>query len=418
MTPLPLGTAAGTEAAQTPRSQATPQPAPPDGEPSEHPPGTRPAGAPPSGARPSGAPPSGAHPSGAQPSGAQPSGAHPFGERPFGERRFGERRPSVRSRAISGALRLGVFPFLHHVPGRARGLRTARSTVDAASLLMRHTQRVRVRPLYDPQVEVAGVRRPVVGEWVVTRGAEEESPPGAILYLHGGGYVVCSPRTHRPITSRLALDTGLPVLAARYRLAPEHPFPAPLEDALAAYRWLLTRGIPASGIVVAGDSAGGHLAAALTAEICRAGLPRPAGTVLFSPWVDLTCELSTRAQHGTRDAYISASAAQRVARLVVGPAGFDDPRLALLTCGWDEAPPVLIQVGGAEVLRPEAEALAEALAAAGADCELQVWKGQMHVFQILNRVLPEANAAMRETARFVRDVTAGADAALGAGAVA
>lgn len=382
VTPLPLGTAAGTEAAPTPRSQAAPRPAPSDGAPSE------------------------------RPSGDLRS------ERASGGRPFGDRRPSVRSRAISGALRLGVFPFLHHVPGHARGLRTARSTVEAASLLMRHTQRVRVRPLYDPQVEVAGVRRPVVGEWVVTRGAEEETPPGAILYLHGGAYVVCSPRTHRPITSRLALDTGLPVLAARYRLAPEHPFPAPLEDALAAYRWLLTRGIPASGIVVAGDSAGGHLAAALTAEICRAGLPRPAGTVLFSPWVDLTCELSTRAQRGTRDAYISASAAQRVARLVVGPAGFDDPRLALLTCGWDEAPPVLIQVGGAEVLRPEAEALAEALAAAGADCELQVWKGQMHVFQILNRVLPEANAAMRETARFVRTVTAGADAAHATGAVA
>jgi acetyl esterase/lipase len=91
---------------------------------------------------------------------------------------------------------------------------------------------------------------------------------------------------------------------------------------------------------------------------------------------------------------------------VVGPAGFDDPRLALLTCAWTDTPPVLIQVGGAEVLRPEAEALADALTAAGADCELQVWKGQMHVFQILNRVLPEASAAMRDAARFIASVTA------------
>ncbi|MFF0525903.1 alpha/beta hydrolase [Actinomadura nitritigenes] len=317
---------------------------------------------------------------------------------------------SVRSRAISGALRLGVHPFMHRVPGHAPSIRTARSAVDAASLLLRAGSRARVVPLADPRVESPG-DRPVRGEWVVTRDAPEApaagtSPAGAILYLHGGGYVVCSPRTHRSITSRLAVETGLPVLVPRYRLAPEHPFPAALEDAVAAYRWLLDRGVPASGIVVAGDSAGGHLAATLAGEICRTGLPSPAGIVLFSPWVDLTCELSTREQRRARDPYISAYAARRVARLVVGPGGFDDPRLALLTCAWTDTPPVLIQVGGAEVLRPEAEALADALTAAGADCELQVWKGQMHVFQILNRVLPEASAAMRDAARFIGSVTA------------
>ncbi|MGP4024487.1 alpha/beta hydrolase [Actinomadura sp. 3N407] len=315
--------------------------------------------------------------------------------------------PSVRSRAISSALRLGVRPILHRVPGHAGGIRTARSTVDTAALLMRPSSRVRVLPLKDPQLETGRGERPITGECVVSREAEGAAE-GAVLYLHGGGYVVCSPRTHRPITSRLALDTGLPVLVPRYRLAPEHPFPAPLEDAVAAYRWLLARGVPASGIVLAGDSAGGHLAAALAGEICRLGLPGPAGLLLFSPWVDLTCELSLRAQQRARDPYISAVSARRVARLVVGPAGFDDPRLALLTCTWTDTPPVLIQVGGDEVLRPEAEALADALTSAGADCELQVWEGQMHVFQILNRVLPEAAAAMREAARFIRAVTAAA----------
>lgn len=322
--------------------------------------------------------------------------------------------PSVRSRAISGVLRLGVRPILHRIPGHPGGIRTARSTVDAASLLMRPGSRVRVLPLHDPQLGTGRDERPVTGEWVVSRddgsAASAGTAGGAVLYLHGGGYVVCSPRTHRPITSRLALDTGLPVLVPRYRLAPEHPFPAPLEDAVAAYRWLLARGVPAARIVLAGDSAGGHLAASLAGEICRLGLPRPAGIVLFSPWVDLTCELSLRAQRRARDPYISAVSARRVARLVVGPAGFDDPRLALLTCAWADVPPVLIQVGGDEVLRPEAEALADALKAAGADCELQVWKGQMHVFQILNRVLPEAAAAMRDAGRFVRAVTAPATA--------
>ncbi|NDU72503.1 alpha/beta hydrolase fold domain-containing protein [Actinomadura sp. DSM 109109] len=314
--------------------------------------------------------------------------------------------PSVRSRAISNALRLGVRPFLHYLPGHATSIRTARSTVDAASLLLRHSSHVRVESPENvaPGDDGGG---PVRGEWIVPRDAPEKDAPGAVLYLHGGGYVVCSPRTHRPITSRLAVDTGLPVLAPRYRLAPEHPFPAPLEDAVAAYRWLLDRGVPASGIVLAGDSAGGHLSAALTGELCRQGMPGPAGLMLFSPWVDLTCELSMGAQSRARDPYISASSARRVARLVVGPTGFEDPRLALLTCAWTDMPPVLIQVGGAEVLRTEAEAFADALRRAGARCDLQIWKGQMHVFQILNRVLPEASDAMREAARFIRTVTGG-----------
>src|SRR5690606_26478893 len=166
--------------------------------------------------------------------------------------------PSVRSRAISGVLRLGVRPILHRIPGHPGGIRTARSTVDAASLLMRPGSRVRVLPLHDPQLGTGRDERPVAGEWVVSRddgsAASAGTAGGAVLYLHGGGYVVCSPRTHRPITSRLALDTGLPVLVPRYRLAPEHPFPAPLEDAVAAYRWRLARGVPAARIVLAGDS--------------------------------------------------------------------------------------------------------------------------------------------------------------------
>jgi acetyl esterase/lipase len=161
--------------------------------------------------------------------------------------------PSVRSRAISNALRLGVRPFLHYLPGHAGSIRTARSTVDAAALLMRHSSHVRFDSLDEPPPEDAGDLT-VRGEWVVSRDVAEEDVRGAVLYLHGGGYVACSPRTHRPITSRLALDTGMPVLASRYRLAPEHPFPAPLEDALAAYRWLLARGVPAAGIVPAGTS--------------------------------------------------------------------------------------------------------------------------------------------------------------------
>ncbi|MBC6459855.1 alpha/beta hydrolase [Actinomadura sp. HBU206391] len=309
-----------------------------------------------------------------------------------------DRRPSMQSRAISRALRLGVRPFVSRLPGNPVSLRTARTAADAAARLIRSGPRVRVEQLVDPCTDATA--RPVVGEWVTP--IDPDVQEGAILYLHGGGYVACSPRTHRPITARLAVDCELPVLVPRYRLAPEHPFPAALFDAVDAYRLLLARGIPGSKIVVAGDSAGGHLAASMVGEICRTDLPTPAGVVLYSPWVDLTCELSSERDESCRDPYVSLAAARLAGQMYVGTGDFDDPRLSLLTCKWTSAPPFFVQVGGGELLRAEAERLAEVLSAAGTTCELQVWVGQMHVFQILNHVLPEARAAMLETARFVR----------------
>jgi acetyl esterase/lipase len=282
-------------------------------------------------------------------------------------------------------------------------LRTARTAADAAARLIR-SPRVRVEQLVDPRVSGDSSVRPVVGEWVTP--AVDPTDDGAILYLHGGGYVACSPRTHRPITARLAVDCRLPVLVPCYRLAPEHPFPAALFDALDAYRFLLGRGIPGSRIVLAGDSAGGHLATSLAGEICRTDMPPPAGVVLYSPWVDLTCELSAERDRSCRDPYVSPAAARLAGQMYVGTGDFDDPRLSLLTCAWTSAPPFFVQVGGDEVLRAEAEQLVDVLSAAGASCELQVWSGQMHVFQMLNQVLPEARAAMLETARFIRTAIA------------
>ena len=319
-----------------------------------------------------------------------------------------DRRPSMQSRAISRALRLGLRPFVNRLPGHPVSIRTARTAVDAAARLFRADSRVRVEPLIASKSGSDASLRPVTGEWVTP--VEPDGPDGAILYLHGGGYVFCSPRTHRPITTCLAIDNGLPVLVPRYRLAPEHPFPAALDDAVDAYRLLLARGIPGSRIVVAGDSAGGHLAASLAGEVCRLDLPAPAGIVLHSPWVDLTCELSAAQAQLCHDPYVSLTAARRAGRLYVGEGDFTDPRLSLLTCEWTAVPPFFIQVGGGEMLRTEAERLAEVLTAAGASCELQIWAGQMHVFQMLNRVLPEARAAMRETARLIGAAIAAAEA--------
>jgi acetyl esterase/lipase len=309
---------------------------------------------------------------------------------------------------LTTAVRLGVRPFAGRIKGRSATIRFWRTLLGAGSRCLRPDSRVVIEPMIDPCVEDPDVKRPVRGEWLRSPGSTARD--GAILYLHGGGYAICSPRTHRVITARLALDTGLPVLAPDYRLAPEHPFPAAFEDSLDAYRLLLARGVPAERIIIAGDSSGGHLATALTAETCRTGLPAPGGVVLFSPWVDLTGELAMASAMRRRDPYIDPAVATRFGRLYVGAGDWSDPRLSLLTCATEELPPFLIQVGGIEVLRAEAEALADALEEAGSPYELQVWPGQMHVFQIFNRMLPEADAAMREAARFVRE-------AVGAGSV-
>jgi epsilon-lactone hydrolase len=309
--------------------------------------------------------------------------------------------PSPQARALASALRIGLRPIVGHLYGRVVGVKVLRAAVDAGSRLLRPLPEVHIQRLH----ESSESGRPIIGEWV----RPPDPQPGAILYLHGGGYTFCSPETHRVITSRLAVDTGMPVLVPRYRLAPEHPFPAAFEDALDAYRWLLGRSVPASKIVIAGDSAGGHLTAALVGEICRAGLPSPAGAVLFSPWVDLTCEMSLVGDKQHRDPYIDPALAVRFGKLYVGAGDWADPRLALLSCASAELPPFLIQAGGIEVLRSDSEDLAEALRAAGASCELQIWPGQMHVFQMFNRLFPEARAAMREAAQFAR-ACVGADA--------
>jgi epsilon-lactone hydrolase len=315
--------------------------------------------------------------------------------------------PSSQSRVLITAVRLGVRPFAGRIKGRTVTIRLWRSLLGAGSRCLRHDPRVSIEPIIDPCVEDPDVKRPVKGEWLRAPGSTAKQ--GAILYLHGGGYAICSPKTHRVITARLAMDTGLPVLAPDYRLAPEHPFPAAFEDTLDAYRLMLARGVPADRIIIAGDSSGGHLATALTAEACRTGLPAPAGVVLFSPWVDLTAELATASELRRSDPYINPAVAMRFGRMYVGAGDWSDPRLSLLTCPSEELPPFLIQVGGIEVLRAEAEALADVLEEAGSPYELQVWPGQMHVFQLFNRMLPEADAAMSEAVRFIR-ATVGADA--------
>lgn len=244
------------------------------------------------------------------------------------------------------------------------------------------------------------------GEWIIParEGAGESARAGAILYLHGGGFVSCSPATHRPITAALARLTGLRVFAPDYRLAPEHRYPAALDDAVAAYRRLLDGGAPHASVAVAGDSAGGNLTLALLLRARDEGLPRPAAAVAFSPWADLagTTE-SVRANDGRCAMFRTPNMAE-FAPIYLGSASAFDPYASPAHASdFTNLPPVLLQVGSTELLLDDARTVHEKINAAGGASRLEVYDDLMHCWQMLDGLVPEARAALRSAADFINE---------------
>lgn len=219
----------------------------------------------------------------------------------------------------------------------------------------------------------------------------------AVLYLHGGGYTIGSPRTHRPITTRLARDVAATVVAPRYRLAPEHPHPAALDDVVEVYERLL-RDRP-SRLTLAGDSAGGGLALVLGTVIVDAGLRRPDAIAVISPWGDLTNppgSLDTAEDPLIRRPFGDWCADS------YAHGRLDDPRCSPLFADLTGLPPLMIQVGGAEALLDDAHRLAAAATEAGVDVELQVCEAMWHDHQLAAGFLPAADRAIADLARFLR----------------
>lgn len=307
---------------------------------------------------------------------------------------------SRSSRVLELASRTAFRPATALLPANRIGVGAARSILRLVLPVIapsRGAMVCRVRTRWRGQ--------PVIGEWV--RGAGDLRTGAVMLYLHGSAYICGSPRTHRGLVGKLSELTGLPAFVVRYRLAPKHPFPAAADDVLAAYRWLLDSGYPPERIVIAGDSAGGHLALGLAVTLRRDGLPLPAAMVLFSPLVDTTFEIAARRDAVHRDPFFTLALAKRILALYGGEAT-DDPRLTPLNCDLSGLPPILLQAGGSEMLSADAEAIAELINAAGGSVRLQVWPGQVHVFQTLYRLLPEARAALDNAARFACDAVSAA----------
>lgn len=232
--------------------------------------------------------------------------------------------------------------------------------------------------------------------------AEGASTSKAFLYIHGGGFVAGSPRTHRPLTWRLAKETGVPVYAIDYRLAPEHPFPAGLDDCVAAYRALLDKGYAAKSIVVGGDSAGGNLTLALALRLKAEGVPLPAALVCLSPATDMTGSGASRHENAEADSLFVEEMFDTLKPAYY--AGHDEREPFLSPLFGDVAgfPPVLFQVGEREMLRDDSTRMAGKLRAAGIEAVIEVWPKVWHVWQLNADMLPEGREAITHITRFAR----------------
>ncbi|MTV27743.1 alpha/beta hydrolase [Nitriliruptoraceae bacterium ZYF776] len=250
----------------------------------------------------------------------------------------------------------------------------------------------------------------VAGLWVADdRAGCRPGPQGAervVLHLHGGAFVLGSPRTHRGLAATLSRASRAPVFLPRYRLAPEHVWPAALDDAVAAYRWLLDeQGVAPERLAVSGDSAGGGLALALLLRAKDEGLPLPACYAGLSPWTDLAGTGTSMQELAEADPWLPADLVVPAARAYAGQRALEDPLVSPLYGDLADLPPMLVHVGSDEILLDDAVRLVERAREAAVDASVAVFEGLWHVFQAFP--LPESGASLREIGAFVRRHTGG-----------
>ncbi len=235
-------------------------------------------------------------------------------------------------------------------------------------------------------------------EWLRPIGVKDDR---AVLYLHGGGYTMGSCNTHRALGARLALASWAPVLVIDYRLAPEHPFPAALDDALAAYRWLIDPARPARPIALAGDSAGGGLVIATAITLRDRGDRLPAAIACLSPWADLAVKGESMVTRAKSDPLIGRESSLQHAALYVAQHDPSSPLISPVYADLRGLPPLLIQVGDCEVLLSDSVRLAEHARQASVDTTLEVWDNMWHVWQAYAGYVPEAQQAIERVGTFI-----------------
>lgn len=314
------------------------------------------------------------------------------------------KRPGLRAALLNAALRRYVKAPAQRADERgievnekllARG---ARRTAKA----MARNERVPSFVKIDP-VKVPTPAGDMDAEWVSShRAGDAGNKDHVILYFHGGGYFMCSAATHRPLTSRLAHGARRKVLSINYRQGPEHKFPAWLEDAVAAYRYLLAQGYKPENIALGGDSAGGNLTLITLQQIRTEQLPMPGAAFCISPWACMAGESASLDKNQRRDVMFTATGVRAISRFHSQQHDPKHPLLSPAFADYKGFPPMLIQASSTEVLRDDSRRVAAKARADGVPVTLEEWHGLPHVFHLFADFIPEAGKAIRTISAFVQ----------------
>jgi monoterpene epsilon-lactone hydrolase len=280
---------------------------------------------------------------------------------------------------------LRAQPFSEKTP-----LEQTRADFEAFAQLLPPADDVKREP-----VDVDGVS----AEWITVPNSSDAI---TVLYFHGGGFVIGSVNVYVDLVSRIARASGARALSVDYRLAPEHPFPAALDDATTAYRWLLKQGVAPESIVIAGDSAGGSLSACTMLALKDAGDPLPGGAVLISPGTEWTLSGETMKSRADRDPTLTHSLLAHWGGLYLGATSPTEPLVSPLFGDYSGLPPILIQVGDAEIVLDHSTRYAERAKAAGVDVTIEVWDDMIHVFQLFAPMLPEGQQAIDKIGEWIK----------------
>ena len=236
-------------------------------------------------------------------------------------------------------------------------------------------------------------------QWITAPDAPQDR---LIIYFHGGAYAACSPTTHQDLIARLSRASGAAALGVDYRLAPEHPFPAAVDDSIAAYNWALGHGFEPSNIVLAGDSAGGGLVLSVLLAARDSGVDLPAAGICFSPWVDLECSGASMAANDHLDDFIKYRGLSARAESYLGGADPKHPWASALYADLRGLPPLLVHVGSAETLLDDSTRLVASAERAGVDITFKIWEDMVHVWQAFASILPEGQQSIEEAGAFIR----------------
>lgn len=306
-------------------------------------------------------------------------------------------RRCVRSRLTRRVSKAVALPMLTLFPARGPLARLI-PLIDLACVPIPRSRAVR-------RTKVLGGHW--VGEQIVAKDAQPSD--GGVLYMHGGAFLFCGLNSHRPVATGLALNTGLPVLSVAYRMTPRGTVADAVDDCLEAFQWLVSQGADPAKVVLAGDSAGGHLAFAVTLALRERGYDT-AGIVAFSPWLDF--DHRTKMSHANRstDVLIPAIRLHKIALRVLGVDAVD-PAHSPVNADLTGLPPVLMMCAEDEVLRIDSELMHERLTAHGVPVELQIWSGVLHAFPAVPVPLADILDARVVAADFILDCVAVAGSA-------